>query len=386
MRIRTRLLFSVCAILSIQCSKVRSEDQRGLAGKSIAENPGEGDAVVEDMPKPGTDAVITSGSDLPPLKVGAEVDVTAMPPGFLDEISQISKISPTKTLLYSKSNIAWLLDEEKMGLLTKMQSAVTAPSGTRMYVQEGQHFWLFGTMSIAFPATKQAEDLGQVTLLNITPELMKDPQHKVLFVGPNSIILGAEGKANILTREGDKVRSLNLDLPKQSGQTVAVTAAGQGENQDLFWFLTAEQLLLLKRSENNQWNWRVAKFKVDPGVAGTPGQVAMMLSQGEKEVAFMGRTFVLNAGKLYEKDALKLSVPDEKAAAIAQEFTTKVAPILKNNCISCHPGYDTQAVATDKAAAYKTHLMNKTMPPAPNAPLSDADTKIVLDWYASIPL
>jgi hypothetical protein len=30
--------------------------------------------------------------------------------------------------------------------------------------------------------------------------------------------------------------------------------------------------------------------------------------------------------------------------------------------------------------------MNKTMPPAPNAPVSDADTKIILDWYASIPL
>jgi hypothetical protein len=372
--------------LSIQCSKAKTEDQRGLAGKIIAENPGEADAVVEDMPKPGTDAVISNGNDIPPLKVGSEVDVSALPPGFLDDINQISKISPTRTLLYSKSNIAWLLDEEKMGVLTKMQSAVTAPSGTRLYVQEGQHFWLFGATSIAFPASKQSEELGQVTLLNITPELMKDPQHKVLFVGPDSIILGTEGKANILTREGDKVRSLNLDLPKQSGQTVAVTAAGQGESQDLFWFLTAEQLLLLKRSENNQWNWRVAKFKVDPGVAGTPGQVAMMLSQGEKEVAFMGRTFVFNAGKLYEKDALKLTVPDEKAAAIAQEFTTKVAPILKNNCISCHPGYDTQAVATDKAAAYKTHLMNKTMPPAPNAPVSDADTKIILDWYASIPL
>jgi hypothetical protein len=386
MRIQTRLLFSIWAILSIQCSKGRTEDQRGLAGKIIAENPGEGDAVVEDMPKPGADAVITNGTDIPPLKVGSEVDVSALPPGFLDDINQINKVSATRTLLYSKANIAWLLDEEKMGVLTKMQSAVTAPSGTRMYVQEGQHFWLFGATSIAFPASKQSEELGQVTLLNITPELMKDPQHKVLFVGPNSIILGADGKASILTREGDKVRSLNLDLPKQSGQTVVVTAAGQGESQDLFWFLTAEQLLLLKRSENNQWNWRVAKFKVDPGVAGTPGQVAMMLAQGEKEVAFMGRTFVLNAGKLYEKDALKLSMPDEKAAAIALDFTTKVAPILKNNCIGCHPGYDTQAVATDKAAAYKTHLMNKTMPPAPNAPLSDADTKIILDWYASIPL
>jgi hypothetical protein len=71
---------------------------------------------------------------------------------------------------------------------------------------------------------------------------------------------------------------------------------------------------------------------------------------------------------------------------IAQQFTSSVAPILKNNCVSCHPGYDTREVAMDKAEAYKIHLTNKTMSPAPNAPLSDADTKIILDWYASIPL
>ncbi len=384
MTIRGSLLLGLCAILGFQCSKVRNEDQRGLATKTINESIGQGDAVVEEMPKADGQAVITDGTDIPPLKVASEVDVSAMPEGFLNDISLISKISATKTLLYSKSGFSWLLDEEKLGVLTKLQSAVTAPSGTRMFVQEGQHFWLFGASSIAFPASKQSEELGQVTLLNITPELYKDPQHKVLYVGPNSLVLGTEGKANILTREGDKVRSLNLDLPKQNGQTVVITAAGQGENLDVFWFLTAEQLLLLKRGEGNQWSWRVAKFKVDPGVAGLPGLVAMMLAQGEKDVSFMGRTFVLNAGKLYEKDALKLSLPDEKAAAIAQNFTTNVQPILKNNCVSCHPGYDTQQVATDKAAAYKTHLMNKTMPP--NTPLLDADTKIILDWYASIPL
>jgi hypothetical protein len=387
MRIKS-LLFGLCAILGVHCSKVKNEDQRGLTAKVINESIGQSnDAVLEETPKDPDQAVITDGSEIPPLKVTAEVDVSAMPEGFLNDISHISKISPSKTLLYSKSGFSWLLDEEKLGMLTKLQSAVSVPSGTQIFVQEGQHFWLFGASSIAFPASNQSEELGQLTLLNITPEILKDPQHKVLYVGPNTVILANETKANILTRDGDKVRSLNLDLPKQSGQVVSVTSAGQGEGQELFWFLTAEKLLLLKRGEGNQWNWRVAKFKVDPGVADLPGQVAMMLApQGEKEVNFMGRTFVLNGGKLFEKDALKLSVPDEKAAAIAQNFMANVQPILKNNCIGCHPGYDAQDVAMDKAAAYKTHLMNKTMPPAPNAPLSDADTKIILDWYASIPL
>jgi len=385
MKITGRLLLSLCALLLAHCAqKSRTEDQRGLAIKSINDSVGSGDAIVEE-PLKDDQAVITDAGDLPPLKVGSEVDISAMPQGFLDDISQISKISASKTLLYSKSGYSWLLDEEKLGVLSKLESSVGVPAGTRMFVQEGQHFWLFGTASIAFPASKPSEELGQVTLLNITPELMKDPEHKILFVGPNSLILGNATKANVLTRDGDKIRALNLDLPKQNGQPVVITAAGQGEGSDLFWFLTAEQLLLLKREENGPWQWRVAKFKVDPGVAGTPGQVAMMLApQGQRDVSFMGRTFVLNAGKLYEKDALKLSVPDEKAAAIEQNFLANVQPVLKNNCIGCHPGYDAQQTAMDKAAAYKTHLMNQTMPP--NQPLSAADTKIVLDWYATIPL
>ncbi|MDQ3231115.1 MAG: hypothetical protein M3Q07_04780 [Pseudobdellovibrionaceae bacterium] len=385
MKIIGRLLLGLCTLFGAHCSKVKNENQRGLAGKNI-ESVGNGDAVVEDAANPDGQAVVTDGSDLPPLKVGSEVDVSAMPEGFLDDISHISKISPTRTLLYSKSGFSWLMDEEKLGVLSKLQTNVSIPAGSRMFVQEGQHFWLFGASSIAFPSSKASEDLGQVSLLNVTPELLKDPQHKVLYVGPNSVILGSEAKANILIRDGDKVRAINLDLPKQSGQVVTVTAAGQAEGADAFWFLTNEQLLLLKRGQGGQFQWRVAKFKVDPGVAGTPGQVAMLLAApNEKEITFLGRTFVLNAGKLYEKEALKLSLPDEKAAAIAQNFVTNVQPLLKNNCVGCHPGYDTQQSATDKAAAYKTHLMNKTMPPAPNA-LSDADTKIILDWYASIPL
>jgi hypothetical protein len=381
------LLLSLGSLLVTQCSKVKNDDQRGLASQAIADGVGSGDAVGEDSTIIDGKAVITDAGDLPPLSVAAEVDVSAMPEGFLEDISHISKISPTKTLIYSKIGFSWLLDEERQGLLTKLQSNVTVPTGTRMFMQEGQHFWLYSATSIAFPSSVPSEALGQVTLLNITPELLADPNHKLLFVGPNSVILGNDSKANILTRDGDKVRALNLDLPKQGGQPVAVTAAGQGDSPDLFWFLTADQLLLLKRNPGNQWVWRVAKFKVDPGIAGTPGQVAMLLaSPGEKEVTFVGRTFVLNAGKLFEKDALKFSLPDEKAAAIEQTFLAGVQPLIKNNCIACHPGFDAQAVAMEKAAAIKTHLMNKTMPPPPGTPLSDADTKTILDWFASIPL
>lgn len=218
MKITGRLLLGLSALLLAHCAqKARTEDQRGLAIKNINDSIGSGDAIVEE-PLKDDQAVITDSGDLPPLKVGSEVDISAMPQGFLDDISQISKISAGKTLLYSKSGYSWLLDEEKLGVLSKLQSSVGVPAGTRMYVQEGQHFWLFGTSSIAFPASKPSEELGQVTLLNITPELMKDPEHKVLFVGPNNLILGNATKANVLTRDGDKIRALNLDLPKQNGQ------------------------------------------------------------------------------------------------------------------------------------------------------------------------
>jgi|NOAtaT_6_FD_contig_21_7915944_length_1812_multi_7_in_0_out_0_2 hypothetical protein len=385
---KTKLaIVSICALLLSHCAqKETKDDQRGGAMKSLNESSGSGDATAEggsDQDKEQS-AVITEGSALPTLKVTAEVDLSAMPPRFMEDISLISKVAPGKTLLYGKNGVSWLLDEGMAGALMPLQSNLSLPAGSQLYMQEDQQFWLYGASSIAFPSSKSSETLGQVALLNISPELLKDPQHKLLYVGPNLLILANETKANIVIRDGDKVRYLYLDLPKPNAQPLAYVAAGQGQGGDVFWFLTAEQLFLLSKTENGSWQWRASKFKVELPAEVLGGQVAMMVSGAEKDPSFLGRAFVLSGGKLFDREGLKLSLPDEKTVALQQSFTSQVKPLLTTYCVSCHPGYNEYPSALDKAAANKMHLMNKTMPPA--QALSDADTKIILDWYASIPL
>ncbi|HEY4085682.1 MAG TPA: DUF1592 domain-containing protein [Bryobacteraceae bacterium] len=93
-----------------------------------------------------------------------------------------------------------------------------------------------------------------------------------------------------------------------------------------------------------------------------------------------------------------LAIPAVRAQSGADEFTTKVRPVLEQNCFACHgsetqtQGIDFSAFKDGAAAAAKPDLWRKVrekldahlMPPPPMPGLSAADAAAVIRWIDSI--
>lgn len=379
------------------CSQQRDENRRGLRQTVIIERqvPSSTDAeakpVVQESPQSSEvidDRPIVTSEKILLLRLNAEADTSALGTEFPGELVSVQQVSPSKTMFYAKNNISYLAEDAGKGQLSKLTTPFIFSQESNLFVLENERFWLLDAGSIAFPASTPAGQLGQVTLYTIIPELMKNPEIKprLLFVGPRQLILTHQNRANIVLLEGDKARVLSFDFPTPANAPLEVLYAGLGTTDSLYWFATAERLMVLKKSERGDWSWVLSPFRIElPPTQASSGQLSMMLElSGEKDVVYVGRPLLVADGKIYTSEALNLTLPDPQAEVISANFTATVKPILTNFCVGCHEGYDTEAMARLKAAAYKSHVTNKTMPP--NAPLSDADSKIILDWYASIPL
>ena len=61
-------------------------------------------------------------------------------------------------------------------------------------------------------------------------------------------------------------------------------------------------------------------------------------------------------------------------------YTNDVEFILKNNCSSCHSGFDSYSGALGSAASIETQVFNGTMPR--NSSLTAADKDAVVQWVA----
>ncbi len=356
----------------IACRQSSSENIRGKTQQpalnegspSAQEGPvsGSGDATAgqgSETMSTNQQAVIVDSGNIPPLKLMAEADQSALPAGFMEDIFAIHKLSDTKTLLYGKSKQSWLLDEGKAGVLTKLSVDISPPADTKLYVMEDKKFWLIGKSSVAFPSATPSVDPGQLTLINLTPELLKDPANtnRILFAGPGRLIIANEKRANIIALDGDKARVIALDFPKLGDVPLTVSTAGLMDGADAYWFLSIDRLLLLRKGSEGQWRWFISKFKLD--AQGVPpdavlDQVAMLIKQGEdKGVTFIGRTYELNAGKLYEQNPIKLSVDGAATPPVDPAFVSNIQPLLTSACTPCHAGYEEFATVKAKAAVFR---------------------------------
>lgn len=371
----------VLLLLLAACQPAANENVRGKTpvGSAIGKPDDNSDDANSDPNAP----VIVDGSMSPPLKLAAEVDQSALPAGFIEDIFAVHKIDATKTLLFGKSRQSWLLDEAKEGMLIRQTVDFSTPAGTSLYVMENKNFWLIGKSSVAFPSTIPSTDAQQITLINLTPDLLKDPANvvRVLHAGPQRLILATDKRANIVMLEGDKARVIALDFPKMGENPVTILSAGMMQNPDSFWFLSSDRILLLKKNAEGQgegqWRWLINRFKLDSTVPPDLAQVAMVIdSKDDRSFNFIGRTFELAGGKMFEQNPFKLSLD------IDPVFQKTIQPLLKTYCTPCHAGYEDYAVTRAKASAFRMMIMDGSMPK--NMALTPEQIKLLTDYMSKV--
>ena len=393
-------ILSLAAILTLSsCSQ--KEEERSYRGERVSVNreensPGsvkDGDAIVQTSNRPTSEVlvdrpVVTAEKQLV-LSLQAEVDLSALTPNLFDGLLAVHQIEGGKSVMFGKNSLSWQFDSTQAGRLKPLSSDFLFSKDSVVYVMDSGRFWLFEAGNIAFPSSQSSGTQGQVTLFNIVPELLKNPdvKPKTLFVGPRHVILAEGKRANIVVLDGDKANVISFDFPTQVGASVTpdIKYAGLGSTDNLYWFASSDQLFVLKKNAQGSYSWVVTPFRIDTTGDLAAAKLSMVLElKGEKEFVYVGQPLLYTGNKIYAVNSLKLTVPTAQEAAVTAAFTAQVMPLLTNNCVKCHEGYNTEESARLKSVGFKTHLMNKTMPPG--APLSDADTKVILDWYASIPL
>jgi hypothetical protein len=344
------------------------------------------DAIIQ-AADPNQAPVVFDKNAMQPLMLTAEADQSGLPAGLIDDIFAIHKIDDGKTLLFGKSKQAWLLDESKEGLLTRLTLDITPPGDATLYVLENNNFWLLGKNSLGFPSTSPSKDPTQVTMINLAPDLLKDANNppKVLYAGPQRMILATEMRANIVLLDGDKARVIALDLPKMGAMPVPIRGAGIMKGAESFWFLSNDFLLLLKKNDENRWRWVISPFQVKTEAQnpeGTP-QFAMMLeAQNDRSFAFVGRTFEFTSGRLYEQKPLKLSVDIKADPALDPLFTGTIQPMLTSYCAPCHSGYEDFINVKAKAAVYHQVIADGSMPK--NMALQPEQIKTLTDYLTKV--
>jgi hypothetical protein len=382
-----------CALLLITaCRPASSESMRGKAhitavpAASDEKNGKDEDAIVE-AADPNQAPVIFDNDGLQPLKLAAEADQSALPPGFFQDIFAIHKIDAKRSIFFGQSKQSWLLDEGKEGALTRLTMDITLPIENRLYVLENQNFWLIGKNSLAFPSTVPSNEPGQLTLINLAPELLKDTETapRILYAGPQRLILANEKRANIIVLDGDKARVIALDFPKVDNLPLPILAAGLMQGAESFWFLSPERLLLLKKNPDGRWRWVISKFKVDIGnrPVDVASQVAMVLEGKDNEAfSYLGRTFELAGGKLFEQNPIKLSLDSKTDPSLDPIFISDIQPLLKTYCTPCHAGYEEFSSVKAKAANYQQLIADGSMPK--NMALTAEQIKTLSDYMSKV--
>jgi hypothetical protein len=336
---------------------------------------------------PNQAPVIFDKSSMQPLTLTAEADQSGMPAGWMDDIFAIHKIDGGKTLLFGKSKQSWLLDESQGGVLTRLTLDVTPPGDASLYVMEDNNFWLIGSSSIGFPSTQPSANPAQLTMINIAPELLKDPSQppRILYAGPQRMILATEKRANIVLLEGDKARVIALDFPRMYNKPIPVRAAGIMKDAESFWFLSEDFLLLLKKNDENRWRWVARPLQISSAFKEAEGssQFAMMLdSESDRSFTFVGRTWQLAAGKLFEQGPFKLSVDIKADPAMDPEFLNVIQPMLKTYCTPCHTGYEDFINVKARAGAYRQMIADGSMPS--NMALQPEQIKTLTDYLTKV--
>lgn len=345
------------------------------------------DAIIQPA-DPNQAPVIFDKTAMQPLTLGFAADQSGLPSGLIDDVFAVHKIAEGRTLLFGKSKQGWLLDESQGGLLTRLTLDVVPPGDAQLFVMEDNNFWLLGKNSLGFPSqAAAAKDSDQVTMINIAPDLLKDEANppRVLYAGPQRMILATGKRANIVVLDGDKARVIALDFPKMGAMPVPIRSAGIMKGAESFWFLSQDYLLLLKKSDDKRWRWVISPFQVktEAAISQSPSHVAMMLeAQDDRSFALVGRTFEFANGRLYDQNPLTLRVDIKADPALDPVFMNTIQPMLKTYCTPCHTGYEDFINVKARAADYHRVIADGSMPK--NMALQPELIKTLTDYLTTV--
>jgi hypothetical protein len=388
--IKRRALWSALLLMTA-CGGGGEESMRGKAHLYVQpvspedEKDASEDAIIQPA-DPNQAPVIFDKNALQPLTLGFAADPSGLPAGWMDDIFAVHKIAEDKTLLFGKSKQGWLLDEGQGGLLTRLSLDVVPPGDAQLFVMEDNNFWLLGKDSLGFPSTIAAKDSAQVTMINIAPDLLKDagPRPRVLYAGPQRMILATDKRANIVVLAGDKARVIALDFPKMGALPVPIRSAGIMKGAESFWFLSQDYLLLLKKNDEGRWRWVISPFQVK--AAQNPQSsthVAMMLEAADdRSFTVVGRTLEFTGGRLYDQNPLTLRVDIKADPALDPFFINTIQPMLKTYCAPCHSGYEDFINVKAKASVYRSMIDDGSMPT--NMALQPEQIKILTDYLSTV--
>jgi hypothetical protein len=381
-----------CALLLMTACGGGEESMRGKAHLymqplSPEDKKEESENAIIQPADPNQAPVIFDKNATQPLTLGFAADPSGLPAGLMDDIFAVHKVAEDKILMFGKSKQGWLLDESQGGLLTRLALDVVPPGDAQLYVMEDNNFWLLGKDSLGFPSKEAAKDSAQVTMINIAPDLLKEagPRPRVLYAGPERMILATEKRANIVVLDGDKARVIALDFPKMGAVPVPIRSAGIMKGGESFWFLSQDYVLLLKKNDDKRWRWVISPFQVKAAApnAQSPSHVAMMLeAQDDRSFALLGRTLEFSGGRLYDQNPLTLRVDIKADPALDPVFINTIQPMLTTYCAPCHSGYEDFINVKAKASVYRSMIADGSMPK--NMALQPEQIKILTDYLSTV--
>lgn len=317
------------------------------------------------------------GTKLKPLANWQTADISALPVDWMANLQAVHKVSPTKTIFYGKDQRSWIIDEdsEDLSLREINLEDLSLPPSSAVYVTGNELFWLINEASISFPIGK--DDQGQIQLGNIEPALMQNAEGPITtsFVSAETVIITSEKKANIVTKQANQPNSATIfaiNFPEFFDHS-ALTSAGVTSNGASYWFATSSHILFLEEEVEGEWSWVHAQITMNTedknikGIAWTPSGIA------DRQLMLTGSVqFLRTDSNIYslQQRALEMfTPPSAEELALRQAFDETIMPLLTDNCINCHAGYDQFATAFEKSTEFRLRINDATnpMPPVDNA-------------------
>lgn len=385
MKMHKFFLIASCFWLSVSCSPSAKNNEAQTDGAENENNNIDNDLSNFEVIDANQQLTIEEGNALPTINVGGEVDVGNLPPDMLLELNGMAKIAKDKIIFYANNNQSWLLDDSSPGELQLISSKTISQAESKNFVLENGGYWQVSKARVALYLNGNEDSQDKEQIFEISPKLELDSEEglRVLFVGPDTLLLTDDNSLNIIQHRDGINRLVYLDLPASKNSQYTIIGAGKGSRDREYWFLSSSSLLIL--SHNNQgWRWKVYDFTLKILALDSLAQLtnlALITDFDEDgELKFLGRSLFQADSLIFGRElGLMLTAVEPD---IANAFKNEIQAIFTNRCADCHSTYNQLGVAVANAAQFKVLIENDQMPQ--DSPLVEPERSKVIQWLDAV--